>query len=335
MLRKIISVLLTLAVILQAAGEVNVYSHRHYAADKKLFKAFEEQTGIRVNVVKASSSELINRLAKEGMHSPADVLITVDVGRLYKAKQLGLLKPLRSDYMVSVIPENLRDAEGYWYGLTKRARVIAYSLDRVDPKTLSTYEALAGDAYKGRLLIQKSSNIYNQSLLASMIAHRGAEKAKAWAAGIVENFARTPTGDDRDQMRAVAAGIGDVAVVNTYYIGQLLNSRRFSDRAVAEVIGVFFPNQQGRGTHINISGIGVTASSKHEANARRFVEFLAGEAAQRVFAEVNYEYPVNRNVAPSELLKSWGVFKEDAIALERLGEHNAEAVRLFDEAGWH
>ena len=318
------------------ANEVNIYSHRHYPSDKILFEKFTEKTGIKVNIVQANADQIMKRLEEEGKSSPADLLLTVDVGRLYLAKEKDLFQPIRSKFLEEVIPLKLRDKEGYWFGLTKRARVLVYNIDKVSTKSLSTYEALTSKAYKGALLTQSATNIYNQSLLASIIAHFGEKKAKAWAKGVRENFARKPTGGDRDQMRALAAGVAKVAIVNTYYVGQLINSKNFSDKAVAEMIGIFFPNQgeNERGAHINISGIGVTKYAKNRDNAIKFIEFLCAPEAQKVFSEVNYEYPVNKNVSPSKLLQSWGSFKEDSILLYKLGENNAKAVKIFNEVGW-
>ncbi|MGB5868400.1 MAG: extracellular solute-binding protein, partial [Arcobacteraceae bacterium] len=222
----------------------------------------------------------------------------------------------------------------YWFALTKRARVIVYNKDKVQPSELSTYEALTNPELKGKVLIRKASNIYNQSLLASMIANDGEVKAKQWATGMVNNFARTPKGSDRDQMKAIAAGIGDVAVVNTYYVGKLLNSNKPAEVMVGEKMGVFFPNQNGKGTHINISGAGVTKYSKNKDNAVKLLEFLVSPKAQSMFAEANYEYPVNKSVKPSALLTSWGTFKEDSLDLEELGKNNAKAVKIFNEVNW-
>lgn len=318
----------------QSPQVVNVYSHRHYDTDQQLFKRFEELTGIEVKVVKASADELIQRLEAEGQASPADVLITVDAGRLHRAKSKGLLEPIDSSTLKSNIPVNLRDPEGYWFGLTKRARVVVFSKDRVDPADLATYEALVNSEWKGKILVRSSSNIYNQSLLASLIAASGREAAKSWAQGIAANFARSPKGNDRDQVKAIAAGEGDVAIVNTYYLGRLLNSDNPEERKAGQAVGVFFPNQDGRGTHINVSGAGLTSSSKNRENAIRFLEFLSGEEAQSAFAQANFEYPANERVEASELLDSWGKFKGDPVNLAELGRNNSEAVKIFDEVGW-
>ena len=320
--------------IAYATSEVNVYSHRHYDADKQLFKMFTKQTGIKVNVVNAKANELMKRLEKEGKNSPADVFITADVGRLYLAQQKGLLQKVDSKFLNETIPEKLREKDGHWFGLTKRARVIVYNKDRVKPSELSTYEELTNSKWQNKILVRKSSNIYNQSLLASFIASKGKQEAKTWAEGIVNNMARTPAGSDRDQMKAVVAGVGDVAIVNTYYVGKLLNSKKRNEVMVGKKMGVFFPNQDGRGTHINISSAGVTMSSKNRDNAIKLLEFLVSPKAQSIFAKANYEYPVNPNVEPSDLLKSWGSFKEDATPLYKFGVYNTQAVKMFNEVNW-
>ena len=334
MLKNILATALVATIGFSATQEVNIYSHRHYDTDKQLYKMFEKNTGIKVNIVKAKANELINRLESEGKNSPADILITSDAGRLYLAQEKGLLQTINSKILNEAVPENLRQKNGYWFALTKRARVIVYNKDKVNPSELSTYEDLTSPKFKGKVLIRKASNIYNQSLLASMIAHDGEKNAKAWAKGMVNNFARTPKGSDRDQMKAVAANVGDVAVVNTYYVGKLLNSKKTSEVKVGEKMGVFFPNQNDRGTHINISGAGVAKYSKNKENAVKLLEFLVSPKAQGMFAEANYEYPVNKNVKPSALLESWGTFKEDTLDLEELGKNNAKAVKIFNEVNW-
>lgn len=313
---------------------VNLYTDRHYDTDAELYKLFTQETGVGVNVVKGNSDELIERLAREGKDTEADLLVMADAGRLYRAKEKGLLQPLSNDTLFANIPENLHDADNYWFGLTVRGRVIVYAPDRVDPADLSTYEALTDPKWQGKILVRSSSNIYNQSLLASFIAIHGEEKAKEWAAGIVANMAREPKGSDRDQAKAVVAGEGDIAIMNTYYLGKMLYSSDPEEVKVAESVKVFFPDQNGTGTHINVSGIGLTKHAKNKENAIRFMEFLSDEKAQEQFAEANYEYPVNPSVQPSELLKSWGVFKKQDLNLSKLGEFNAQAVKIFDEVGW-
>jgi iron(III) transport system substrate-binding protein len=313
---------------------VNVYSHRHYEADQQLFDRFTERTGIRVNVVTASADELITRLENEGAASPADVLITVDAGRLHRAKVRHLLQPVTSDVLEAQVPGHLRDRDRQWWGLTQRARVLAYHRDRVDPAELDRYETLTDERWRGRLLVRSSDNVYNQSMLAALIAHHGEDAAERWARGIVANMARQPSGGDTDQVKAVAAGVGDVAIVNTYYIARLAESADSQERRVAERIGVVFPNQSDTGTHINVSGAGITRHAHHVGHALALLEFLTGAEAQALFAETNHEYPVNPEVPWSGALRAWGEFHQDTLDLTRLGELNEAAVRIFDRSGW-
>lgn len=313
---------------------VNVYTHRHYDADQQLFDQFTEETGIKVNVVSASADELIQKLELEGEGSPADVLITVDAGRLVRAEEKGLLQAVESEVLSSNIPSNLRSPEGYWFGLTYRARVLAYSKERVDVSELTTYEYLANDTWKGRILTRSSENIYNQSLLASIIEANGEEAATEWASKVLANMARDPKGNDRDQVVAVASGEGDVAIVNTYYIGIMLNDPNEQVKEAASKVGIFFPNQDGRGTHINISGAGVTKHAPNKENAVKLIEFLSNEESQAVLSGINYEYPVNEQVEWSDLLKEWGEFKKDEVNLSILGKNNQKAVVIFDKVGW-
>ena len=315
-------------------AQLNIYSHRHYDSDKILFKNFTDKTGIEINVVKGSADQLIQRLISEGENSPADLLLTVDAGRLHRAKSAGVLQPIRSKTLYKNIPTSLRDPDNQWFALTVRARVIVYSKERVNPNDLSTYEDLASSKWKGRIAVRSSSNIYNQSLMASLIDANGKRKALEWATAVRKNMARAPRGSDRDQARAVAAGIADVAIMNTYYIGKLASSSDSKDHKVVEKVGVFFPNQKGRGTHINISGAGVTKSSKNKENAIKFIEYLSSSEAQDVFGSVNYEYPVKIENNKSDLLNSWGPFKSDKLNLSILGKRNGDAVKLFDKAGW-
>lgn len=315
-------------------GVVNVYSHRHYEADQEIFRRFTEQTGITVNVVSASADELITRLENEGDGSPADVLITVDAGRLHRAKSRDLLQPIESEVLNANVPAALRDRDGHWFGLTQRARLLVYHTGRVQPSDLSTYEDLADPRWQGRLLVRSSSNVYNQSLLASIIANDGAEAAELWAAGIERNLARDPSGGDSDQIKAVAAGAGDVAISNSYYLARLMISDNPDDRRVTEQVAPFFPNQDGRGTHVNVSGAGVTRHAPNRENAIRFIEFLSEDEAQSLFAEANGEYPVKPGVPWSATLRSWGEFKADTLNLTLLGELNDDAVRIADRVQW-
>lgn len=316
------------------AQEVNLYSHRHYDSDKELYKKFEAQSGIKVNVVHAKAEELLARLKIEGKNSPADLFITADIGNIYEAKKANLLQSVDSKFLNTTIPEHLRDKDGEWYALTKRARVIIYNKERVDADKLSTYEALASKDFPYSIAVRSSSNAYNKSLLSSIIANSGRDEAKEWASGVKENFARDPKGNDRDQIRAAASGLSDVAIANTYYVGRFVNSKDPKDQEIAQSIGIFFPNQDDRGAHINISGAGVTKSAKNRDNAIKLLEFLLSKEAQESFAEANSEYPVNAEVKPSELVASWGEFKEDAISLDKVGEFQGEAVKIFQEVGW-
>ncbi|MDH3232583.1 MAG: Fe(3+) ABC transporter substrate-binding protein [Alphaproteobacteria bacterium] len=316
-----------------AAGEVNIYSYRQEVLIRPLLARFAQATGIKVNVVFAKKG-MIARLKAEGVNSPADVILTVDAGRLIRAKQAGVLQPIASKALASAVPAQYRDPEGYWFGLTVRGRPIIYAADRVKPSELSTYEGLASAKWKGRICIRSSGNIYNQSMLASMIAHNGVAKTEHWAKGFVANFARKPKGGDRDQIRAVAAGVCDIALANTYYLAGMTGSKRATDRKAARKVRIFWPNQGGRGTHVNISGAAVTKSSKNRANAVKLLEFLASDEAQRIYAQKVLEYPVKPGIAVAQVLEGWGKFKADRLELAELAKHNADAVKVADRAGW-
>ncbi|MFD1737797.1 Fe(3+) ABC transporter substrate-binding protein [Bacillus salitolerans] len=315
-------------------GVLNLYTARHYDTDDAIYAAFTEQTGIKVNVIKGEGDELMERLVREGEATEGDVFITVDAGNLHRAKEKGLFQPIESEAVNSNIPENLRDADNQWVALTQRARVIVYSKDRVNPNELSTYEALTDPKWKGKILIRSSENIYNQSLLASFLELNGEEKAREWAAGIVENMARDPKGGDTDQIKAVVAGEGDIAISNTYYVGRLINSTNPEDVKVAEQVGVFFPNQETNGTHVNVSGIGLLQHAKNKENAIKFIEFMTSLEAQEQFAEGNNEFPANPSAESSETLKVWGEFKAQEIDMTTLGVRNTDAVKLYNEVGW-
>ena len=315
---------------------VNIYSARKEALILPILERFRDQTGIEFNLVTGKADALLKRLRMEGEASPADVFITVDAGRLHRAKEAGVLQKIGSESIDAAVPAHLRDADGFWVALSKRARTIVYARDRVDAAALSTYEGLADPTWKGRICIRSSGNIYNQSLVASMIEASGVEQTEAWAEGLVGNFARPPAGGDTDQLRAVAAGECDVAVANTYYFGRLAASSKEEDQAVAAALKVFWPNQgEGdRGVHMNVSGVGITASAQNRESAIRLLEFLVSPEAQTWYAEVNHEYPVVPGVAASETLESFGAFKEDTLNLTALGANNRQAVELMDRAGW-
>ncbi len=335
---KILSILIPalLAGTVQAAEEVNVYSARKENLIKPLLDKFSQSTGVKVNLITAKANALIKRLSTEGKNTPADVLITVDAGRLYAADEAGLLQSVESSTLEKLIPAHIRHPNNHWFGLSLRSRVIVYSKDRVKPSELSTYEDLADPKWKGRICIRSSGNIYNQSLLASIIAHNGKEKAEAWAKAVVNNMARSPKGNDRGQVKAVAAGECDLAIVNTYYIGKMQTAKADDGQkeAVAKT-AIFYPNQNGRGAHMNVSGAGVVTHSKNKTNAIKLIEFLLNKESQKWYADKNFEYPVREDVGSSELVKSWGFpFKQDTLEINALGIHNSEAVRMFDRAGW-
>jgi len=316
------------------AAEVNVYSAREENLIKPILDSFSTQTGIKVNLITAGADELTTRMELEGANSPADVLLTVDVGRLLRAREMGLLQPVQSDVLTARVPAQYRDSEGYWFAASLRSRVIVYDKARVNPSQLSTYEALADPQWRGKVCIRSSSNIYNQSLTAALVAHNGVEATEAWARGLVANMARPPQGGDRDQIAAVAIGQCELAVVNTYYLAGMLNATSEAQRKQAQQVAVFWPNQQDRGAHINISGAAVSRHAPNRDEAIRLIEFLVSDESQTWYAEANNEYPVRSEVPVSATLKAWGEFKADPLALEQLGIHNTEAVRLMDRAGW-
>ncbi|WP_104204311.1 Fe(3+) ABC transporter substrate-binding protein [Billgrantia saliphila] len=317
-----------------AAEEVNLYSARHYDSDEALYQAFTEQTGIEVNLLEGESDQLIERIQREGVASPADVMITVDAGRLWRAEQDGIFQSVESDVLDERLPEAMRHPEGKWFGFSQRVRAIVYNPENIDPSEITSYEDLADPRFEGEVCIRSSNNIYNQSLLASMIEHHGAEAAEEWAQGIVDNMARDPEGGDTDQIKAVAAGECDLAVANHYYYVRLLESEDAAEREVAEKVDILFPNQDDRGTHVNVGGAGVVEGAPNRENAIRFLEFLASDEAQEIFAAGNYEFPVVEGVKMSETLESWGEFKKDDLNVSILGENNPEAIRIFDRVGW-
>lgn len=317
-----------------AGAEVNIYSYRQDALIKPQLEAFRQATGIGYNLISGDASGLIERLRNEGANSPADILLTVDVGRLHHAKKLGVLQPVESRTLETAIPAKYRDPEGYWFGLGMRARAFFYHVDRVKPSELSSYEELADPKWKGRILVRSSNNIYNQSLLAALIHHHGAQQAEAWARGVVANFARRPQGGDTDQITAVAAGEGDVAIANNYYYARLVASKNPKDQQVVQKVRVFWPDQDGRGAHVNISGGAVTKSAKNKAEAVKLLEFLVSPEAQKIYAEVGHEYPVRPGVDRGAVVGAMGTFKADDMPLHVLGDNNAEAVRIFDRVGW-
>lgn len=313
---------------------VNVYSARHYDIDDELYQEFTDETGIEVNVIEGDSDELLERITSEGEQSPADVFITVDAGRLWRAEEAGILQPVDSAVLEERVPDNLQHPENLWFGLTTRARVLVYNPDQVDPSELSSYEALAEPQWQGRVCVRSSSNIYNQSLVGSMVETDGVDATEEWATGLVDNLARPPEGGDTDQIKAVASGLCDVAIVNHYYWARLAKSEDPADQQVIEQTAVYFPNQEGRGTHVNISGAGVVATAPHEDNAVQFLEFLVSPEAQQTFAEGNNEYPVVEGVEVDPVVAELGQFKVDDVNVSAYGRNNPEVVKIVDRAGW-
>ncbi len=314
-------------------GVVNVYSARHYDVDDEVYESFTRETGIKVNIIEGDSAALLERLRREGEQSPADVFIAVDAGRLYQAEQEGIFDPVESEILSQRIPANLRHPDGLWFGLTKRARILVYAKDRVQPGEINSYEDLADPKWKGRVLIRSSSNIYNQSLMGSILAAHGEEAAEAWCRDLVANMARKPQGGDRDQVRAVAAGEGDVAVANSYYLAHM-SSGSPEDQAAAAKVGVVFPNQDDRGTHVNISGAGVVKGAPNRDNAIRLLEHLTDETAQQLFAGGNKEYPAVAGYATVPELEAFGEFQEDTLNASVFGSNNQQALMIMDRCGW-
>lgn len=315
-------------------GVLNLYSARHYDTDNVLYQSFTDATGIRVNLIEAEADPLIERIKSEGSNSPADVLITVDAGRLWRAEQEGLFQPIQSDVLQQAVPANLRHPEGLWFGLSKRARVIMYNKTKIDPAALSTYEDLANPKWKGQILVRSSTNLYNQSLVGAILEANGEEKTEAWVRGFVANFARPPEGNDTAQIKACAAGVGGIAIANTYYLVRMMKSDDPEDRAIAEKIGVFFPNQNDRGTHVNISGAGVLKTAPNKEAAVKFIEHLVSQSSQQIFAGSNNEYPVLAGVELDPVLSQLGTFKEDPLNAAVFGRNNEAALQITDRAGW-
>ena len=328
------SFILMLLICSFAQADVNIYSSRKEALIKPVLDRFTKQTGIKVNLVTGKDDALITRLKTEGMKSPADLLIMADAGRMYRAKEADVLQPINNHYIRERVPANLRDVDDYWLGLTQRARPIFYVKGKVAPNELSTYEALVDKKFAGRICIRSSSNIYNQSLIASMIDAKGLEQTEAFANGLVANFAKPPSGGDTDQLKAAAAGVCDIAIANTYYYGRLVNSDKASDNEVASKLAIFWPNQKDRGTHVNVSGVAVTAAAKNREDAIKVIEFMLSDESQLWYSQANNEYPVVSTVEPSTTLQSWGEFKADTLNLTILGINNRAAVELMDRAGW-
>ncbi|MCC6306776.1 MAG: Fe(3+) ABC transporter substrate-binding protein [Rhodobacteraceae bacterium] len=316
-----------------AADELNLYTSRHYDTDLALYDAFTARTGITINLIEGEADELIERIRSEGASSPADLFVTVDGGRLYRAVEAGILAPVESPVLEARVPAKYQHPGNLWFGLTTRARVIYYDKARGLPEGLDDYEDLADPRWKGEICIRSSSSIYNISLMAELIEVMGEAAAEDWARGLAANLARPPQGGDTDQIKAVAAGECRIAVANTYYWGRLAASSEAADRAVAGKVGIIFPNQDDRGTHVNLSGAGVVATAPHREAAIAFLEFLTSEEAQRVFADSNNEYPVVPGIVPSGPIGAYLDFRASDVNASVYGTNAARAVQVYDRAG--
>ncbi len=317
------------------ASELNIYSHRQPFLIKPFLQAFTEKTGVKTNVVYASKG-LVQRLLAEGEASPADVVLTVDIGRLRQYADKDLFATFASDRLQAAIPQHLRSSDNTWFGFSKRSRIIAVSKDLADQDQIKRFENLADERWRGRICSRPGSHVYNRALISSIIAANGESAAKTWAEGLVTNFARSPRGNDRAQIKAIYAGECDITIVNHYYYGKLFNSSNAEEKKWAESVNIIIPNQaeNDRGAHINISGGGIAKYSKNRKEAESFLEFLISKEAQKLYASVNYEYPIIDDVELPETLKTWGKFKEDNLPIEKLAESYLEAQMIIDHVGW-
>jgi len=317
------------------AEELRIYSERHYDSDKTIFADFEKASGIKVKVVKAKADELLTRLQSEKAAPQADLFITKDAGSLERASKAGLLAPIGSDFIKSQVPEGLRGKNDTWTALTMRARVVVYAKDRVKEADLpKTYAELADPKYKGNILIRSSSSGYNRSLLSSIYYNEGKPAALKWAEGVKNNHARPPQGGDRDQIKALAKGLGDFAITNTYYLGIMEQSDNEEERNARAAVKVLFPISGDKGTHVNVSGAGVVKDSKNATNAKKFLEFILTNEAQTKYQDLTSEYAVVKGVEPNDLQKAWGELKPDTTSLHHFLDNYEEAIKLFDIVGW-
>lgn len=316
----------------QAAEEVNVYSLRQSYLIEPMFKRFTEETGIRVNTL-FSQNGLVERIKHEGRNTPADLLLTVDIGRIQDAVDADIAQPIESAVLEANIPAQFRDENKLWVGMTTRARVLYTSFDRVAPDAITTYESLADPKWEGRICVRSAMHVYNIALIASMIAHHGEEYTKTWLTAVKDNLARKPQGGDTDQIEAVSQGVCDVAIGNSYYYGKMLDDP--NKAPAAKQVRIVFPNQGDRGTHVNISGVVLMKHAPNKANAIKLIEFLSGDEAQHMYADINFEYPVKPGVAWSDRVRSWGRFTHDELALNVIAANRGAAIRLIDEVGFN
>ena len=337
---KKIQFLLLLTLFGQAlmTNEVNIYTSRHYDSDDALYEEFRKETGIKVNIISGKGSALLERIKSEGKNSPADIFFTVDAGNLWKVQKENLFQEIKSKKVISTVPRNLRGPNNEWTAIAKRARVIFYNPKNVSAEEIKdlTYEDLAKEEWKNRIVIRSSSNMYNQSLVASLIANHGIKQTESWAKKLVNNLARKPQGNDRSQIIAVSNGEADIAVANSYYIGIMLSGSAGKEQLeAAKKVKMHFPNQTDRGVHVNISGAGILKNAPNPDNANRFLEFLLSKRVQKYMVDLSFEYPIVEGVLPSPEIASFGLnFKEDDTAVKRFGELNPDAIRLMDRSGW-
>lgn len=317
-----------------SASEVNLYTARHYEGDQALYDAFTKSTGVKINIKQGRPEELLQLIVAQGGNSPADVLVTVDAGNLWRAESAGVLQTISSPVLTTRVPAQFRDPGNQWFGVAYRVRIVVADKAKLSSLKIKSYDDLADPRLKGALCARQSSNIYNLSLLASKISHDGAAKAEAWARGVASNFARQPQGGDTDQLLAVAAGECQAAISNHYYLVRLQTSKKAEEQAAAAKLQAIFPDQAGRGVHANISGAAVLKSAPNKANAQKFVEFMVSDEAQRYFTDGNYEYPVVTSVQPPAAVAALGSFKLDSINVRAYGENQSAAQQAYDRAGW-
>ncbi|WP_267523283.1 Fe(3+) ABC transporter substrate-binding protein [Campylobacter sp. MG1] len=332
-MKKLALTILTSSVLL-ANGVVNVYTSRHYDSDKIVFDAFTAKTGIKVNLVQDKIDPLITKLEQEGKDTQADLFMTVGAGDLYKTKSKGLLQPYSSKIVDEKVPAKFSDKDKTWAGVTYRARVFVYDPKQINEKDLSTYEALADEKFKGKVLTRSSTASYNRHLIAFMIAKDGLNQTQDWAKKLVANFAREPKGNDRDQAKAIVSGTGAIAIMNSYYLGRMSVSKDPIEQEVFKNLKIFFPNQNDGGTHINISGAGITKYAKNVKEATALMEFLVSKEAQEILAQTNYEFPVNSEASPADVVKSWGEFKASEIDFNEIAKNLETAQVVADKALW-
>ena len=314
---------------------VNLYTSRHYGVDNELFDMFYKKTGIKVNQLQIKeASQLIERVKSEGKKSPADVIMTVDIGNAWKATQAELFQPVSTEKLQNSVPTNLQESKGLWYAVTLRGRAIVYDKTKVNENEIQNYEDLAKEQFKGRILARTSNHVYNQSLVASLVQANGVEETTTWAKKVTENLARKPEGGDIDQMKAIYNGKGDIAIVNTYYYARLIKSEDPEDKKIVQNLAIIFPNQENRGMHVNASVAGIAKYAPHKENAIKLVEFMVSKDAQEILAKMNNEYPVRKDVEWTNVLKNMGTPKFDTVSLSKIGENTPKAIILLDKVGW-